>query len=450
MNQGFRIKFLVIFLISAPLWASPLTEIDESLSKLFDKEVVAEVKNDEDTLDYNEICHKKLDKFLSKIDKDKQVACTQAISPGLSIEKLTATLNQDRLARALAREQVPLYADFLKSCHDKLSDFHMKVQEFTIAAYDISFQDRKKPKAITVPDGYEAAKFYGNDPLSCYNTGFKAALFKPKGDSDHVIFAITGTEADSVYSDGSKRETHTVRREVGFISKSIKDVELSAEDMDKEDWSTKNDGATGRRQAATRCAQKLVDDAVEIAKKQGKKIIITGHSLGGALSQGLSYRVNKKLKDKKIDGEVQSVNFMPAPGYHTVHPDLRDDAVASDTSIINYVSKGDIVSTENDNFIARSGPHIGEIRIMERKKELEDAYVQGGKSINTHSMNKDCYGHLGCSERAEGQDLKGMYFRYHADLRKQKEELNELKKQLEEDTKKIDPRDDNKDRSIAS
>ncbi len=417
--------------------ASPLSEVDKSLEALFEADSAEAIKNEADVLDYNEICHKKLDKYLAGLDEIKKAhvaTCLKQVSPQVTIENLTAIMNQDQLARFLAREEIPLYANFLKSCHDKMSDFHSTVQLFTSAAYDISFQDKEKPKSISTPEGYKITKFYGNTPDSCYNSGFKAAMFSPKEDSDHVVFAIAGTEATPTYSDGSKRETFTVMREKGGLFGGGKLVQktLSAEDIDKEDWSTDNGGATGRRQAATSCARELVKDAIAQAKKKGKKIIFTGHSLGGALSQGLSYRVTKALKEEKVESEVQSINFMPAPGYFTVGPDDRDDEVRNEILAVNYVAEGDIVSTIQDNFIARSGPHLGEMRYMERKKEIVDDFLQNGTKIEKHSLLPECYGPLGCSEHVLGQELTGNYYAYNGDLYKQRQEILEMRKKKEE------------------
>lgn len=438
-SLGFKIKYFFFILFSANLSASPLSEIDKSLSNLFKADKVSKVSNNPEILDFNEICHKKLDQYLSRLDKKKLSnvsSCLKTLSPELTIDKLTAALNQDQLGRFLAREQIPLYEGFLKSCHSKLSEFHGDIQKFTAAAYDLSFVNPKKPKSISTPKGYSVTKFYGNQPLSCYNSGFKAAMFSPQNDGDHVIFAIAGTEASPNYSDGTKRETFKVKRPGGFLSGGkLKDVELTAEQMDKEDWSTKNDGATGRKQAATKCAKELVKDAIRIAKKQNKKIIFTGHSLGGALSQGLSYQVTKELQKKKIETEVQSVNFMPAAGYFTVPEKDRSEKTRNKVLAINYVSEGDIVSTTHDNFISKTGPHLGEMRYMDRKKEIVEDYLQRGKAIEKHSLMPECYGPLGCSEHTLGQELTGNFYRYNGDLATQRKEILEMRKLLEADNK---------------
>jgi hypothetical protein len=414
--------------------------VDQSLRTLFSADKVSKVDNQPEVLDFNEICHKKLDQYLSKLDEKKRSnidSCLKTLSPELTLKNLSAALNQDRLGRFLAREQIPLYASFLKTCHDKLSEFHSGIQRFTAAAYDLSFVNRKKPKSISTPKGYSVTKFYGNAPLSCYNSGFKAAMFSPNKDSDHVVFAIAGTEASPNFSDGSPRETFKVQRKGGFFSGGkMKEVELSAEDLDKEDWSTSNDGATGRKQAATKCAAELVKDAIRIAKKQKKKIIFTGHSLGGALSQGLSYRVTKALSKESEPSEVQSVNFMPAPGYFTVPENERDQVIREKALAINYVSEGDVVSTIQDNIIARSGPHLGETRYMERKKEIVEDFIQNGKYIEKHSLIPECYGPLGCSKHTAGQELTGNYYKYNGDLHTQRKEILEMRKLLEEEKQK--------------
>lgn len=289
---------------------------------------------------------------------------------------------------------------------------------------------------MSTPKGYKVSKFYGGTPLSCYNSGFKAALFSPNKDSDHVIFAIAGTEASPNYSNGTPRETFKVKRSGGlFGGGKVKEVELSAEDIDKEDWSTDNGGATGSRQANTKCASELVKDAIKLAKKQNKKIIFTGHSLGGALSQGLAYKVSKGLEASKVDREVHSVNFMPAPGYFTVPAPLRDEKLRQKILAINYVAEGDIVSTEQDNFIARSGPHLGETRYMQRKEEIVEDYIKNGKYIETHSLLPECYGPLGCSEHVPGQELTGNMYKYKGDLYKQRQEVLEMQKLLKEKEK---------------
>ena len=420
------IKFyLFLFLVSSNLFASPLTDVDKSLNELFKNTEIINSKNNIDTLDFNEICHQKLETHLAKFDGKNQIRitdCLKDISPDISIDLFTKILNQDRITRFTAREQIPLYASFLKRCHDNLSNFHLKIQEFAKAAYDISFQDKNKPKSISTPKGYKPTKYYGNIPDACYNTGFKAAMFTPGGNEDHVIFAITGTEAQKKYSDGSKRETFNVKRKSGFFGGGkLKMKKLSAKDIDKEDWSTSNGGATGSIQAASTCAEQLVQDAVKIAKEKGKKIIFTGHSLGGALSQGLSYRVKKELEIKKIAGDVHSINFMPAPGYHTVPEADRDETILNKVLAVNYVSPGDIVSTQQANFIANSGPHLGEVRYMKRKEEIERAYIDENKSLDPHHLDHKCFGPLGCSEHINGQEIFQRNNKYIAGLHKKRE-----------------------------
>ena len=422
--------FLSLLFISNFVSAQTLTKIDVDLKNLFKTTEVEKLENKEEILDFNEICHQKLETYLNSFgeqNKDRINACLMSLSPELEIEKLTKVLNQERLSRFTAREQIPLFAQFLKSCHDKQSEFHGTIQKFAVAAYDISFKNKEKPKSLSTPEGYSPTKFYGNVPDSCYNSGFKAAMFSPNENSDHVIFAIAGTEAENTYSDGSKRERFTVMRKSGFFGGGkLKKKVLSAKDIDKEDWSTSNGGATGTIQSRTKCAQELIDDAVRIAKEKGKKIVFTGHSLGGALSQGLSYRTKKILKDKSINTDIMSVNFMPAPGYHTVKPENRNEQIANEVLAVNYVSPGDIVSTQQNNLVVKSGPHLGEVRYMVRKKELEDAFIKGGKRINTHSLRPECYGSLGCSEHILGQEIFSRNLEYFEDLKKQKEELQLL------------------------
>ena len=139
--------FLSLLFISNFVSAQTLTKIDVDLKNLFKTTEVEKLENKEEILDFNEICHQKLETYLNSFgeqNKDRINACLMSLSPELEIEKLTKVLNQERLSRFTAREQIPLFAQFFKkvaminnlnsmglfrSLQSLLTIFHLKIKK---------------------------------------------------------------------------------------------------------------------------------------------------------------------------------------------------------------------------------------------------------------------------------------------------------------------------------
>lgn len=367
-------------------------------------------------LSYYSFCHKEYEKTHSQENLDVSKVCEDynTFPTPENVKNLMSALGIDTFLRYKAREEDksnPEAIVFLNACADKKSAFDREMGMLAAEAYDISFLDKENPSLENknggkAPAGYSIAKFYGNSP-DCYNTGFKAAQFIPEK-GDHIVFAITGTEASPEYSSGKTRETYfSMKKEMMFFG-AEKKVEVSAKDKDREDWLP----ITGAKQFASSCAKQMITDAVELAKKSGKKIVFTGHSLGGGLSQALAYSVDKKLIDGKIPHErVQSVTFMSAGSRGLIPgPDI---AVLNDMDSVVYTSLGDIVTT--------LGLHIGEIREMvrteEAEKEMEDADDLMGSA---HKMNLNLFKDLKEAKSVSGQELSARLNLYSAEHNKKR------------------------------
>ena len=133
---------------------------------------------------------------------------------------------------------------------------------------------------------------------------------------------------------------------------------ISAFEKDKEDWGL----TTGKKQFTTSCAKELLKDAENLSITKNKKIIFTGHSLGGSIAQAMSYSLEHSLREQKIENKrVEGVTFMAAGGYGNIA--RINDETMKKVDITNYVSLGDPVPNMSR--------HIGEMRELVRKDEIE-------------------------------------------------------------------------------
>ena len=367
--DNFPMKYLIIFMLfSRPIWG----QVNETEST---------------SLKHYVSCHKKLDEEIKlNPEKFQSDECDTSLAENDfdDFKEVVDHLNHKNYLKYASREKNLKnreMQEFLERCLQETSDFHSKVGSLALEAYDISFLDRKNPVLENVrgglpPEGYKVSKFYGHNPESCYQTGFKGALFASE-DGKHVVFSITGTEGSSKYSSGKERETYLSQKSgmLGFGSK--KTVVVSANDKDKEDWFP----ITGSKQFSTSCAQQMIEDAVKVATQEGKRIVFTGHSLGGALAQALSYRTQEELlKEKEDYPPVEVVTFMGVGGRKLVGSyDQKKADIMNSTS---YVSLGDIVSG--------FGVQVGEMRELIRKPDYEEKFKSKELGLlDTHTLKLD-------------------------------------------------------------
>lgn len=349
-------------------------------------------------------CHKELEDSLTC-----EAPATLEVS---NMNDIVETLGLSDDIRYRERERCGTYDEILKACTERTAKFHEKMGALALESYDISFLNRNEPNLENLnggkaPDGYKVEKYYGQQPEECFQTGFKAALFSSTT-SDHVVFAITGTESSETYSSGKKRETYLssgggAMSMLGMGSK--KATTVSAKDKDKEDWMP----TTGRKQFTSSCAKQMIRDAVELAKSQKKKIIFTGHSLGGALSQAIGHEVQTALLRDQVDAPpVEVVTFMSAGGSSLVKMDEKVDQRLRSTV---YVSLGDIVSG--------FGGHVGEVREMVRKDEYEQQFKEQKLSVlETHTLKLQEFRPLKESLNIKATDISKRVNKYYESFQK--------------------------------
>lgn len=362
-----------------------------------------QIDNSSVSLKYYGRCHEKLD------ENDK--ACEIDSGPDLTeINTLSSTLGLSNYLRYHKRENTPGdHHHFLKNCSKEEADFHTDISRLALESYDISFIDRNNPSLENnrkglPPDGYTVGKFYGNTTESCFQTGFKAALFLPtKG--DHVVFAFTGTESSPTYSSGKERESYLSRKKSGLLSLvSSSGQVVSAKSKDQEDWLP----VTGKKQFSNTCMKALMKDAITYATEHNKRIIFTGHSLGGALAQGVGHEVQKELLKINPNAKpLDSISFMSAGGRRL--PKKILEATEARLNSVVYVSLGDTVSG--------IGSHVGEIRQMVRKDEYEQKFRNHElKLIDTHTFDLANFKPLEESTYITGQDMGRRFGNYSKEL----------------------------------
>lgn len=324
-----------------------------------------------------------------------------------SIQQITSELALETFQRFKARENHPEYQAFLGVCQNTQALFHRDIARLTTESYDISFLNRETPNLENdrngaMPEGYRVEKYYGNNPEACYQTGLKAALFLPD-EGDHVVFAITGTEGSDTYRSGKKRETYlSVKPSTfGFIGHT-KPVgsEISAKEKDKEDWTP----TVGARQFRSECGQQMMADAIEYATKHNKRIVFTGHSLGGAISQAMGYEVQRRLLAQNPAARpVEVVSFMSAGGRGLVRRSERQ--VEQRLNSVMYASRGDIVSV--------TGNHVAEIREMVRTDVYEQEFSSLKKPVlETHTLDMSGFRDLAEAQHMTEKELGESFNEY--------------------------------------
>jgi predicted esterase YcpF (UPF0227 family) len=218
-----------------------------------------------------------------------------------------------------------------------------------------------------------------------------------------VVFAITGTEGSETYRSGKNRETYSSSKPslLGLIGHN-KPVgsEISAKEKDKEDWTP----VVGGRQFQSICARRMMADAMEYATKHNKRIVFTGHSLGGALAQSMGYAVQRRLMEQNPDTRpVEVVSFMSAGGRGIVKK--SESNVEKKLNSVMYASRGDIVSI--------MGRHVGEIREMVRTDEYEQQFRDNAKPmVETHNLDMSGFRDLAESNHVTGQELSKNFHEY--------------------------------------
>lgn len=333
-----------------------------------------------------------------------------------SIQQISSELALETFERFKAREKHPEYQIFLRECHITQSKFHRDIARLTMESYDISFLNREAPQLENdrngaMPEGYKIEKYYGHNPEACYQTGLKAALFIPD-EGDHVVFAITGTEGSDTYRSGKKRETYLSVKPSAFgligHSKPV-GSEISAKEKDKEDWTP----IVGARQFRSECGQQMMADAIEYATKHNKRIVFTGHSLGGAISQAMGYEVQRRLMlQNPAARPVEVVSFMSAGGRGLVRKSERQ--VEQRLNSVMYASRVDIVSV--------TGAHVAEIREMVRTDEYEQEFRTLKKPVlETHTLEMSGFKDLGESQHMTEKELGLSFNNYVQSFYKPKE-----------------------------
>jgi Putative serine esterase (DUF676) len=380
-------------------------------------------------LKYYTSCHHEYDQTLDTKPKIDMPALAKKYNIALDNENFlsfTKVMGAENFLRFKERENDPTQTeviDFLKTCTDKTSQFDREIGMLASEAYDISFVDRNNPKLENKrkgapPKGYLVAKYYGNTP-ECYDSGFKAAKFAPdKG--DYVVFAITGTESRPTYSSGVTREQYkTVKHSVldRLRGKPPVTVTVSAKEKDQEDWLPP---PVGKNQLATSCAKELILDAIADAQNANKKIIFTAHSLGGAISQAMSYKVEEALSEANTThSPVKTVTFMSAGGRG--HIKNINPAIEVKLDNVTYTSLGDLVPT--------TGSHISEVRIMKRTKEAEDDFINSTRAItNTHLFELSRFSDLKESKHVSYRDYLAENNQYTREFAEKRAERSKQKK----------------------
>lgn len=135
--------------------------------------------------------------------------------------------------------------------------------------------------------------------------------------------------------------------------------------LDVRDWVTNI--STGQPQlesrAATQMMQEMVNDAIE-----GKRVHVTGQSLGGMLGHALGYLAHRELRNRNrrdVAGNLQVYSFGSAGVTDLVRDYLRkreglneeiDPALVEDNFLTVFFA---------NDYLPRYGKHFGEVRVMD-------------------------------------------------------------------------------------
>jgi hypothetical protein len=309
-------------------------------------------------------CNKYIDKMISQVPVHK--AWNRGINfpnnyfKKLSkqagvIDKLTFTTEQGKGRKRM----------FLKACDDLTAQIHQISLLAANLAYDSTFKQNGEDSSYKLPNNplleqFEVVKVYGYKTTSCQKSGFKAIQLKPKFSwKKYRVFAIAGTEFNNQSFENSSLTNNVKSRFRDVVS----DINF------------------GKPQLECDEAKEFIKDAEEIVALNHlskEDVVITGHSLGGGLSQAVGYLLQKKINETASKSSVHVISWNGFGAKETLELLLGkstfDSSTAKQVHGVAYYNKNDLVS--------RIGTHIYPMR--ELRDETNFYWM---KSFREHSLS---------------------------------------------------------------
>lgn len=143
------------------------------------------------------------------------------------------------------------------------------------------------------------------------------------------------------------------------------------------------DATFGRMQAGSRMYQNLLEEVAQSALKSKSQVVISGHSLGGGLSEMFAHDLAKRLGELGVqmpEKQIRAVTGNPMGAVDTLKRLGRYDAqLAGKLNITNYRLTGDAVS--------RIGQHIGEVVEKNPESSWLRQRLRVFRPATSHGMN---------------------------------------------------------------